>query len=210
MLVLYDIPSVPSLFDIQLPCCRLPLAPRKLSVRGRLAGTIRRIIAFDPQPAFERIAYTADPLKRIQVCSNLSLQQLFPPRRDGYCDCGCAMPLTGRQTRWATPACSEFVWYVYAIIAGRRDELRRCLEAYYGRKCACCGQASPRYAAANGRLRSGIEADHIIPVHQGGGACWLSNYLLLCVACHKLKTKQDRKGQRLFLGNPDQKHTCSH
>ena len=125
-----------ALYDHQPQCCRQPLPPRPLSLRGRLAPVISRVIAYDPGPAFERIAHTADPFKRIQVRSNMSLLQLFPKKRDGYCDCGCGQSLAGRQTRWARPECSEFVWYVYAIIAGRREEIRRCLRAYYGRCCS--------------------------------------------------------------------------
>jgi 5-methylcytosine-specific restriction endonuclease McrA len=33
------------------------------------------------------------------------------------------------------------------------------------------------------------EADHIIPVIEGGGCCPISNYRTLCVRCHKLETK---------------------
>jgi 5-methylcytosine-specific restriction endonuclease McrA len=29
------------------------------------------------------------------------------------------------------------------------------------------------------------EADHIIPVSQGGGCCGLENYRTLCIPCHK-------------------------
>jgi 5-methylcytosine-specific restriction endonuclease McrA len=182
-----------SLFKIQPECCRQPLEPRPLMLRGRLAPVIERVVAYDPQPAFERIADTADPLKRIQVRSNISLQQLFPKKKNGYCDCGCGQALTGRQTRWAAPACSEFVWYVYAIIAGRRQEIRRCLKAYYGRTCTGCGKMPPKYTAVAGRTRSGMETDHIIPVHKGGGACWLSNYRPLCVSCHRQKTSSNRR-----------------
>jgi 5-methylcytosine-specific restriction endonuclease McrA len=32
------------------------------------------------------------------------------------------------------------------------------------------------------------QADHIVPVADGGGLCDLSNYQTLCVKCHKLKT----------------------
>ncbi len=32
------------------------------------------------------------------------------------------------------------------------------------------------------------EADHIVPVVEGGGCCGLSNYRTLCVPCHKAET----------------------
>ena len=46
------------------------------------------------------------------------------------------------------------------------------------------------------------EADHIIPVSEGGGVCGLDNYRTLCLRCHKLDTARlagrladRRKGQ---------------
>jgi len=33
------------------------------------------------------------------------------------------------------------------------------------------------------------QADHIIPVVEGGGCCGLDNYQTLCIRCHKLDTK---------------------
>jgi 5-methylcytosine-specific restriction enzyme A len=37
--------------------------------------------------------------------------------------------------------------------------------------------------------RSLWDADHIVPVVEGGGACGLDNYQTLCVPCHKAATK---------------------
>ena len=34
------------------------------------------------------------------------------------------------------------------------------------------------------------EADHIIPVSEGGGECGLDNYRTLCVMCHKKATEE--------------------
>lgn len=48
-------------------------------------------------------------------------------------------------------------------------------------------QWGPWYSGANyGAL---WEADHIIPVSEGGGCCGLDNYRTLCVRCHKDETK---------------------
>lgn len=49
-----------------------------------------------------------------------------------------------------------------------------------------------KYAPGNwtpGR-RSGWDADHIVPVSEGGGECDLSNYRTLCHPCHKKVTKE--------------------
>lgn len=189
--------SMPDLFLLQPSSCRKPLPVRKVAVRGKLAPVIRRILAYDPQPAYERISSTANPLKRIQVRSDICLSQLFPKKEDGTCDCGCNQLLTGRQTRWAATACSTFAWYVYAIIAGRSRETSQCLKAYYGSTCAGCGIKPEQYKPGKGKRRRGIELDHIIPVHKGGGACWLSNYRPLCVHCHRQKTLGDRTARRL-------------
>lgn len=34
------------------------------------------------------------------------------------------------------------------------------------------------------------EADHIVPVSEGGGECGLENYRTLCLPCHRKATKQ--------------------
>ena len=34
------------------------------------------------------------------------------------------------------------------------------------------------------------EADHIVPVSEGGGACGLENFRTLCLPCHKAETKK--------------------
>jgi len=44
-------------------------------------------------------------------------------------------------------------------------------------------------------LRNHWQADHIIPVEEGGGACGLENFQTLCDGCHKAKTKS-QAGQR--------------
>jgi hypothetical protein len=44
------------------------------------------------------------------------------------------------------------------------------------------------------------EADHIIPVAEGGGACGLDGYRLLCIGCHKAATK---KLMRRLAGKPE-------
>lgn len=57
--------------------------------------------------------------------------------------------------------------------------------------CAGCGKdvfegsSMPRKARGSGHL---WQADHIIPVVEGGGACGLNNYRTLCTACHKSET----------------------
>ena len=40
------------------------------------------------------------------------------------------------------------------------------------------------------------DADHIVPVAEGGGECDLSNMRTLCVRCHRLHTSQLRERRR--------------
>lgn len=187
-----------NLFVAQPAACRQPLPSRSLKLRGRYAAVIGRVLSYDPAPAYTRIADTANPLKRLQTRANLSLAQLFPKKCDGHCDCGCGVKLGGRQRRWASPECAEFSWWVYAVIAGRRDETQRCLRAYWGSSCVECGDMPMKQKARRKRMSSAIEWDHIVPVHQGGGACWLGNWRPLCNGCHKEKTRIDRRAGRLI------------
>lgn len=46
------------------------------------------------------------------------------------------------------------------------------------------------------------EADHIVPVVEGGGECGLDNYRTLCVPCHKQVTQELRS--RLAAQNKNQ------
>jgi len=56
-----------------------------------------------------------------------------------------------------------------------------------------CGIVEKYKEYKNGLSVNAIHKDHKIPVHKGGGGCWLDNYQLLCDDCHKDKTKKDNK-----------------
>jgi 5-methylcytosine-specific restriction enzyme A len=74
--------------------------------------------------------------------------------------------------------------------------------------CAKCGKDV--FAATERRPRARgtgdlWQADHIIPVIEGGGECELSNFRTLCTDCHKEETKAlrqriaiKRRGRTLF------------
>lgn len=49
--------------------------------------------------------------------------------------------------------------------------------------CQLCGVAC-------GGIRGAWQADHIVPVAEGGGGCGLDGYRTLCKPCHKEQTKQ--------------------
>jgi 5-methylcytosine-specific restriction protein A len=52
--------------------------------------------------------------------------------------------------------------------------------------------------------RSLWDADHIVPVIEGGGGCGLSNYRTLCVSCHRGETAQlaSRRAERRRAARP--------
>ena len=64
------------------------------------------------------------------------------------------------------------------------------------------------------------DADHIVPVSEGGGCCGLDNYRTLCVMCHKTETaalaaratpasaSQSARGRREALHNGLPHHPC--
>ncbi len=126
-----------------------------------------------------RVTGGINHFKRYQT--NLLLEDLFPTR-NGICCCGCETPLKGKQRRWASPDCNSRAMCIYGVIVGNSDTIRT--QLYYEQKgyCQHCGL-----------LTDDWQADHIIPVHKGGGATGLWNFQTLCIDCHKKKSKADLK-----------------
>jgi len=63
--------------------------------------------------------------------------------------------------------------------------------------CATCGidteaefRAKYGFTKLSGRPVGNWEADHIVPVIEGGGECGLDNYRTLCIPCHKKVTAE--------------------
>lgn len=145
----------------------------------------KRVLQFDPTEVSKlKCLY---PYVRHQ---NISMIDIFPLKK-GFCGCGCGQILTGRRTRWAIDECEYFAVAVREIIYGQTPVIRHYLELNYGWRCFICGSEDKGHdMGANGYV-SWIKIDHIIPVKLGGGACWLSNYQLLCHDCHVKKTGKD-------------------
>ena len=117
-----------------------------------------------------------DCKKRYQY--TLKIKDLFPDF-DGYCSCGCGKKLTGKQTKWASEECRSKAVKEFFIIKGDISVIRNELfKIDYG-YCRNCGAFDDNW-----------QADHILPVIQGGGGCSLSNFQTLCMDCHKEKTKR--------------------
>lgn len=113
--------------------------------------------------------------KRYQ--KGLTLAQLYPQRDKALCACGCGRKLIGTKKRWATKNCQELAVSNFFVIKGDVTIIRKELFIRDGGKCASCGAITKKW-----------EADHIIPVFLGGGACDLENFQTLCTSCHQEKT----------------------
>lgn len=134
-----------------------------------------------------------DPYERYQ--SRIGMVDLFPTIEAGICACGCGEHLTGRRRRWASDECGDAAVATLFVIKGMGSTVRWQVELRDGGVCMRCGE------------RKEWQADHIIPVSEGGGGCDITGYQTMCLECHKVKTKEmrgrqarERRGQwDLFL-----------
>lgn len=105
----------------------------------------------------------------------------YTPNINNRCACGCGKELTGRQKRWASPECSDRAYQKFAILKGNNNAIRDTLFEIDNGYCRSCGAYDNNW-----------EADHILPVFMGGGACDISNLQTLCKECHSEKTTNQR------------------
>ena len=81
--------------------------------------------------------------------------------------------------------------------------------------CVCCGTdtevlrrekrkldyaARRRFEREWGRRKTLWDADHIVPVVEGGGECDLSNMRTLCLKCHREATARLRARMKIAIG----------
>lgn len=111
----------------------------------------------------------------------LSLCDMYPDPMDGRCACGCGVELIGRNRKWASAKCRIDSVGIFFIVRGKTATIRNELFKRDSGFCRHCGVLSDDW-----------EADHIIPVHKGGGGVGLENFQTLCYDCHKKKTYSDR------------------
>jgi len=107
------------------------------------------------------------------------------PSIPGYCACRCGEKLTGRRTRWSSDKCRSKAYLEYCIIKGDSQVIRGRLFARDNGICKRCNMQLNFYDK--------WDADHRIPVYVGGGGITLAGYDILCIPCHKVKTKEDRE-----------------
>lgn len=142
--------------------------------------TEARVLAFDASELVAR-AHAARILSpRVRFQAYVRVEQLFPlkPQGAGRCLCGCGQKA---RRKWATDECAAFGNAVLNILKGHAQTIRHYLGLKHGPcccKCWCIGEP--------------LQADHILPLSQGGGGLYLDNYQLLCHACHVEKTAADQ------------------
>lgn len=146
----------------------------------------KRVLEFNPSEIYSRIKI--DKFSRFQ---KIGMLEVFP-KIGKKCGCGCGKNLEGRRTRWASDDCMLFAVDVTALIKGDPAITSIYLSILFPNWACCkCGVMEKYKEYKNGLSVSAIHKDHIIPIHKGGGGCWLDNYQLLCDDCHKDKTKKD-------------------
>jgi len=155
-----------------------------------------------PEPQNNPRPEIRDALYKLRFQRFLSSRDL-PEAPKGYCK-WCGSPLSGRARRWCSDECRrEFEvrngaadYYVF-----QRD---KGVCAHCGMDCVWLKRELSRIRRARGLFwhtavkdwgfwprtnRRCWEADHIVPVCEGGGCCGLENYQSLCLKCHKEETK---------------------
>lgn len=106
-------------------------------------------------------------------------------------NCHGPMP-KGRNYHNCSPACSE-AWRARTspsymrLLVFKRDKgvCAKCGKDVFEGATHRNGSPVTRRARGSGHL---WEADHILPVVEGGGECTLENFRTLCIPCHKQET----------------------
>lgn len=179
---LFDKQSLPEDFDlflVQPEACRTPLPLKEF----KADPYIKRVLLCDPVLFYERCRKIINPFTRYNY---VSFDVMFPDCGD-LCSCGCGKLVPKRKKKFATQDCERFAIGVWTVISGKQGFPLYALTKYYdtetGVRCAKCGEPF-------------IDLDHIIPIAQGGGGCWLNNYQFLCENCHKAKTALDNNWKK--------------
>lgn len=87
-------------------------------------------------------------------------------------------------------------------------ERRRALE---NAKCFVVPQSQHAFTRILNDLKEGLfwQADHIVPVAEGGGSCGLENLRTLCSRCHQEETEELRRRLKLTGGAKNSENTTS-
>ena len=120
----------------------------------------------------------------------LNTLQIFPNRNDGKCACGCGKGMREGRKRWFSDECKDYAVTITLIVKGDQRVIRD--QLFYRDKgvCASCGSQTENW-----------DADHKLPVKDGGGGCLLDNFQTLCQKCHKKKTENQRLSHRATISS---------
>ena len=109
-----------------------------------------------------------------------------PFSNPGRC-CRCNAPLTGRRRSWCSNDCID-AHYRDCGFSWAHDVYEANIARFGGfGRCCRCGASFPRPSGDRG------EADHIRPIALGGDPVAVENGQMLCVACHRAKTRSDMR-----------------
>lgn len=117
--------------------------------------------------------------------------------------CYCGKPRPVGRRRWCSDACVQD----FQVRKGHATVIRALLHKRDNQICARCGWDSKPLARVlywlSWRARTWLcaelgigsrvtlwDADHIVPVVEGGGGCGLDNYRTLCIWCHREVTAE--------------------
>lgn len=95
----------------------------------------------------------------------------------------CKGKLSGRRTSFCSDECVH-QWKMRT----QPEYLRRLVFKRDRGVCAICG-INATWSHSGHRV-TGWDADHVVPVSEGGGECDLSNLRTLCISCHKTATAE--------------------
>ena len=156
-----------------------------------------RVIQYDERTGFP--LFLPDELRFTRF---LSVRLIGRPPGDKLC-VWCWSPVRSPRRSWCSQECVE----AYTVRSSAQIVSNRLFKRDKG-VCAICHQDSVAVMRAKseitprGRLvrrymdpwqGSPWQADHIVPVVEGGGCCGLINYRTLCTACHLAETALLRK-----------------
>lgn len=114
----------------------------------------------------------------------LVMKHLFP-QVSGVCACGCNRELPPNRKKWFSDDCQKKAYIKFSIIKGDSKIIRQLLFQKHHGFCNNCGVYDENW-----------QADHIHPVHAGGGGCLLDNFQTLCTNCHIEKTDFQSKARQ--------------
>ena len=156
--------------------------------------------------------FTDPNFKFYQRYANLNREMPKGKTEDGRWRCRwCWGPCSGRRTSFCCQECADEAmircgrgirWYIRRRDKGicadcgvNASELRTAV-----RRAVLKVPWTKRYkiyrrmgiSSSSEAYRSWWDADHIVPVEDGGGACGLDNYQTLCIWCHKEKSAKQK------------------